>query len=123
MSESVVPAALDRAALDGLLEMTGGDEEFLAEMIDTFLADGQTLLAEMKTAAAAAGDAAALRRAAHTLKSNSRTFGATALGDLCQEIEERAAAGNVDDAGELVGRVESDYPAVVAALSAARPGS
>ena len=122
MSESVMPAALDRAALDELLEMTGGDPEFLAEMIDTFLADGPALLAEMQTAASS-GDPAALRRAAHTLKSNGRTFGATALGDLCQEIEERAAAGNVDGIEERIGRVEAEYPAVVVALRAERSGS
>ena len=51
---------------------------FLAEMIDTFLDDAPGLMAEIE-GAVASGDAAALRRAAHTLKSNSRTFGALRL--------------------------------------------
>ena len=66
--------------------------------------------------AAAGGDGVALRRAAHTLKSNARTFGAMTLGDVCQEIEERAARGELDGVEELVERAQSEYPAVVAAL-------
>jgi HPt (histidine-containing phosphotransfer) domain-containing protein len=121
MSESVAPATLDRTALEALSEMTGGDPAFLAEMIDTFVDDGQTLVAEMESAAAS-GDLVALRRASHTLKSNSRTFGATVLGDICQEIESHAAAGRGDEAGGLIGRAAAEYPAVVAALMAERSG-
>jgi HPt (histidine-containing phosphotransfer) domain-containing protein len=125
MSESIEsmtsppPAALDGAALEALTEMTGGDPEFLAELIDTFLEDGSRLLAEIQ-AAAANGDAATLRRAAHTLKSNGRTFGAAALGELCQELETRAAAGQLAEVEGLVGRVAAEYTAAAAALTAAR---
>src|SRR5215204_6048411 len=84
--------AIDRSALDALMEITGGDPDFFAEMIDVFLADAEELLGAMD-GALARGDAAALRRVTHTLKSNSRTFGASALADLCQEIEGRAATG------------------------------
>jgi HPt (histidine-containing phosphotransfer) domain-containing protein len=115
MSESRTPAELDRTALDDLLAMTGGDVEFLAEMIDTFLEEGPALVADMR-AARTSGDAAALRRAAHTLKSNSRIFGANALSDLCQVIEECAAAGDLDGAGPVIAQAQTEYPAVVAAL-------
>lgn len=118
-SESVAPALLDRAALDALAEMTGGDPEFLAELIDTFLADGPALLGAMETAAAG-DDAATLRRAAHTLKSNARTFGAMTLGAVCQEIEERGATSNLDGITGLIERARGEYPAVVAALEAER---
>jgi HPt (histidine-containing phosphotransfer) domain-containing protein len=119
--EMVVPAALDRAALDELVEMTGGDPEFLGELIDTFYADGSDLLAAI-AAAASSGDAAALRRAAHTLKSNARTFGAATLGEVCQAIEERATRGDLDGVDVLIERAECEYPAVVAALENARVG-
>jgi HPt (histidine-containing phosphotransfer) domain-containing protein len=117
--ELIVPAALDRTALEALAEMTGGDPEFLGELIDTFFADGADLLAAIG-AAAASSDAAALRRAAHTLKSNARTFGAVALGEVCQTIEERAAAGELDGVDALIARVQGEYPAVVAALDRER---
>lgn len=116
-----VPAVLDRAAMDELAEMTGGDPEFLGELIDTFFADGSELLAAIGTAASG-GDAAGLRRAAHTLKSNARTFGAMALGEVCQSIEERAAAGELEGVEELIARAQGEYPVVVAALERERAG-
>ncbi len=39
--------ALDRAALDDLLEMAGGDLAFLVDLIDTFSTDAAGLLAEL----------------------------------------------------------------------------
>jgi len=119
MSDSVSPVVLDRAALAELADLVGGDPEFLAEVIDTFLQDCPKLAADMQ-AAGASGDAVALRRAAHTLKSNSRTFGATALADICQEIEERAATGNLDGVAQMVDGAVASYPGVVAALRAER---
>ena len=44
------------------------------------------MLAELRSARAA-GDAERFRRAAHSLKSNSNTFGALALGALARELE------------------------------------
>ena len=110
---------IDPSALDALMETTGGDPDFLAEMIDVFLADAVELLDSMD-GTLARGDAAALRRAAHTLKSNSRTFGASVLADLCQEIEGRAAAGELDGLTPLVARARASYPSVVVALRAER---
>ena len=116
MSENGV---IDRSALDAMLETTGGDSDFLVEMIDVFLADAKELLAAMDRALAG-GDASGLRRAAHTLKSNCRTFGASALADLCQDIEARAAGGTTDGLAPLVARVAAGYPVVAAALRAER---
>ena len=111
---------IDRSALDALMETTGGDPDFFVEMIDVFLADALELLGAMD-GALAGGDAGALRRAAHTFKSNSRTFGASALADLCQEIEGRAATGTTDGLAPLVAQVIAGYPGVATALRAERP--
>ena len=59
-----------------------------------------------------------VRRAAHTLKSNGRTFGATALASLSEELDLSAQTGMLAGAGELVGRVENEYARVEAALGA-----
>ncbi len=117
MGERSVPSELDRAALDELLSMVDGDAAFLDEMIDTFLGDGPARLAELRLALASS-DVTALRRAAHTLKSNSRTFGASTLAALCQELEARAAGGVLDDAPAVVARIEAEYGGVVLALRA-----
>jgi len=59
------------------------------------LADAPGQLATLRDAATS-GDAEAARRAAHTLKGNGRTFGATALASLCQEAEAAATSGDID---------------------------
>ena len=78
---------IDPAALDALMETTGGDPDFLGELIDVFLTDAVELLAAMD-GALAGGDAGALRRAAHSLKSNAATFGATRLTALARQLED-----------------------------------
>jgi CheY-like chemotaxis protein len=85
-------ARLNQAALDNVRALAGGDMAFVAELIDTFLADVPQLLAQMRRAVEA-GDAATLRRAAHSLKSNSAEFGAGALADLCRELEAMGRTG------------------------------
>ncbi len=112
--------AIDGAALDALLEMTGGEPAFLAEMIDTYVTDARQLQVAMRQSLAGS-DGQALQRAAHSLKSNSATFGAATLARLCQELEERAKRGALNDAAELVSLVEATYAEVETALRAARP--
>jgi HPt (histidine-containing phosphotransfer) domain-containing protein len=122
MTDAQSPGPLDQTALTSLLDMVGGDNGFLAEMIDTFLTEGPALLAEMESAVVA-GDAPALRRAAHTLKSNSRTFGALRLGDLCQQIEEQAAAGQLDGLPDQVQAAARELATVTPALRGKREAS
>jgi CheY-like chemotaxis protein/HPt (histidine-containing phosphotransfer) domain-containing protein len=114
-------AVLDPKALDRLQGMVSGDPEFLAELIDTFLEDTPQLLADMGRAVDA-GDAAGLALAAHSLKSNSANFGATALADLCRELEGIAKAGALVGAGERVAQAEAEFERVQGALEAIRPG-
>ena len=111
-------APIDDAAFAELLETVGGDREFLAELVDTYLADSPGLFAELR-AAIAADDAATARRAAHTLKSTSASFGANGLAAQCREIEAMAAtrpAGRVGRARRSSGRAampRSKQPCVV----------
>src|SRR4051794_12190394 len=88
---------LDSAALDALLDATGGDPAFLAEMIDTYLTDSAELLTAIDIALVN-GRADDLRRAAHSFKSNSATFGAMLLSETCRQIEEQAKTGELADA-------------------------
>jgi HPt (histidine-containing phosphotransfer) domain-containing protein len=86
---------LNAATLDELRASVGDDPEFVAELIDDFLNDAPIQLETLRTAAAA-GDAPTARRAAHTLKGNSRTFGAPELAALCQEAETAAHDGDLE---------------------------
>jgi PAS domain S-box-containing protein len=106
---------LDPAAIEQL--RTLGDAAFLSELIDTFLADAPALVETLRRSLAE-GDAEDLRRAAHTLKSNARTFGATSLAEACQELETAARAGALEDVAGLMGRVEARFAKARVALEA-----
>ena len=75
---------IDRAVFDELKQTAGAD--FAVELVGTFLDEAPQMLAELR-AALAAGSAERFRRAAHSLKTNAYTFGASALGAKARELE------------------------------------
>jgi CheY-like chemotaxis protein/HPt (histidine-containing phosphotransfer) domain-containing protein len=105
--------AVDLSQLQG----TVGDPMFVRELISTFLSDAPQLVRTLRSSLEQR-NVEELRRAAHTLKSNGRTFGATALASLSEELELRAQTGTLADAGELVRRIENEYGRVEGALGA-----
>jgi HPt (histidine-containing phosphotransfer) domain-containing protein len=107
--------ALDAAILQQLRETLG--ESTTAEIVETFLGEGPELVATMRRSVEQV-DADALRRAAHTLKSNAATFGGAALAALCDELERIGEAGAVDGAADLVARAEAEYERVRTELQA-----
>lgn len=111
---------LDPSALQAMLEMVGGDTTFLAEMIDTYLADSPQLLADLGRAVEG-GNADLLRRAAHSLKSNSAGFGAHTLAAIARQLEELGKQGGTDGAAPLLAEAGAEFGRVQAALLAARP--
>jgi HPt (histidine-containing phosphotransfer) domain-containing protein len=106
-------------AVTNLLEITGGDPEFLAEMIDSYLETTPPLLLKLHDSLAA-NDAAAFRLAAHTLKSGSADFGAMSLSQLCARLEEMGKSGELNGAADLVNEAEGIYEQVKIALTAVR---
>ena len=109
---------LDREAFEQLRARTGNGG-FVVELVDTFLRDAPALLETLRDALENA-EAQELRRAAHTLKSNGRVFGATRLAELCQELETMAQTGDLVGAAELVARIDGEFTRVAGALQAAR---
>ena len=103
---------LDRATFAELEAAAGAD--FARELIATFLEEAPLMLAELRSTLAA-GNAGAFRRAAHSLKSNSLTFGALALGAMARELEMK---GLSDDAP--LDLLNHEYASVAAALTALR---
>jgi HPt (histidine-containing phosphotransfer) domain-containing protein len=112
---------LDRAALDNLRALVGGDPALLGELIDSYLQETPHLLVALRRSLDE-GNAAGLRQAAHPLKSTSRDFGANRLSGLAKELEQMGKAGTLDGAAALVAQVEAEYPRVKAALEAIRAG-
>jgi HPt (histidine-containing phosphotransfer) domain-containing protein len=117
---AVAHVSLDDGALQTLRGL-GGDQ-FLDEVIDAFLADAPELVATLRRSLDSR-NCEELRRAAHTLKSNGATLGAERFSELCQTLEQQAKSGELDDAAELVERIEQEYRPLEEALSALRSES
>jgi HPt (histidine-containing phosphotransfer) domain-containing protein len=99
---------IDVATFRELQDTAGAD--FVAELVDTFFEEAPGMLAALR-AAQAASDADAYRRAAHSLKSNSLTFGATALAAAAR-VQELGGIGSVADVDAL----DAEYARAAAAL-------
>ena len=94
------------------LQDTAGDD-FVAELVDTFLQEAPGMLAELREALAGAQDER-FRRAAHSLKSNCNTFGALDLAAMARALE----LGGLDAArdGSALDALEAAYAGVAAEL-------
>ena len=102
---------INQAMLDQfrMLERAG-KPGILAQMIGMFVKGSGDQVAAL-LAASEAGDVEKLRVVSHTLKSNSASFGATELAELCRDIETDARAG--------LGRLDNDRRLRLLALHAA----
>ena len=119
---SAPTGAVDEAVLVRLAESMGGDESFVAELIEQFLADSPTLVAEAR-AGLERGSADDVRRAAHTLKSNAATFGANALADRSRTLEVAAKDGELGEGTSLLEAIETELGRVHAALRQRLPAA
>lgn len=108
-------------ALDELRDSVGGDHEFLAELVDDFLADAPAQLESLR-AAASSGDADTARRAAHTMKGTSRTFGAGALASLCADAEAAAGEADLDGVRARLDGIDEEWARVRGELLVFRDG-
>jgi HPt (histidine-containing phosphotransfer) domain-containing protein len=109
---------LDDAVTAELRESTGGDDEFVRELVEAYVGEAVGYLDSMR-AAAAASDAAAIVRPAHTLKSSSATLGAMRLAAISRGIEEAGRAGEVGSLAADVELAEATWAATLAELKAA----
>jgi HPt (histidine-containing phosphotransfer) domain-containing protein len=112
-----VNETIDRRAIDEMLENTGGDPEFVVEIIEDYLADVEIRLDEL-SAALDAGDSAAAKRAAHTIKGSSRSFGATRLASLAAELEQLSLQSAFDSVSEQLPDLRAEIARVENALRA-----
>jgi HPt (histidine-containing phosphotransfer) domain-containing protein len=97
---------IDKEAWERMKSMTG--PAFLVELIDVFLKDSPELIKEMR-GGLAAGDIESVRRAAHSLKSNSASFGADLLAALSRDLEMIARSGTLEGAESKLSEVEAAY--------------
>ena len=106
---------IDAATMANLLEITGGDQGFVDELVDTYIGEGGRIVGEL-VAAAEAGVVADLVRPAHSLKSSSMNVGALELGELCRQLEQDALGGTVDEPVTRAAEIKTAFEAARAAL-------
>ncbi len=85
-------------------QICDSDEGVVAELTGLYLKSLDTLVAEMQEAVHQA-DPVLLRRAAHTLKSSSRIFGAEQLSFNCAQLEEVAVSKALIQAPPLLVKI------------------
>jgi len=102
---------IDPHVFDELQANAGAD--FVVELVDTFAAEAPTLLTELR-AAQVAGAAERFRRAAHALKSNASTFGASRMAALARALE----LGGLPPDTAAVDTLAREFETTLAALQA-----
>jgi HPt (histidine-containing phosphotransfer) domain-containing protein len=111
---NVSEAPIDIATYRALEEAAGA--EFVAELVGTFLDEAPRMSAQLD-AALASGDQETFRRTAHSLKSNSMTFGALALGALARHLELRAGEVVTAGDGRALDALRAEHVRVALALA------
>ncbi len=110
-------ATVDLATFQALKEAAGAD--FVHELVGTFLVEAPAMIGDLRSAFAA-NDADRFRRAAHSLKSNSMTFGALTLGEMARSLELGGIGPVQQTGGEPLNRLADEYARVAQTLSELR---
>ena len=103
---------IDKKTFKALQEMAGA--EFVVELVGAFLEEAPVMLSNLRTSLAE-GDAEKFRRTAHSLKSNSKTFGATELAEIAKDLE-LSGIDAVRSRPAPLTAVDAEYARVAAAL-------
>jgi histidine phosphotransfer protein HptB len=103
------PPVIDPHVFDELQANAGAD--FVLELVGTLAEEAPRLLAELHSALDA-GAAERFRRAAHSLKSNSNTFGATRLATMARALELEGLPPNADGVDALAPEIDTTLAAL-----------
>jgi histidine phosphotransfer protein HptB len=104
-----MPDPIDRTIFGELQDSAGAD--FVVELVGTFFEEAPRMIADLRSALAA-GDGERFRRAAHSLKTNAHTFGATVLGAQARGLE----LGGLPSDASGIDALQSLYDSAAAAL-------
>ena len=112
MTKNPSAPALDPAVLETLRQLNEpGQPDVVREVLGLFRTDAPSRLEAISTAMEAQ-DAAALQRAAHTLKGAAAAIGATALHGACRALEEAGKQGALDSVAADVATLRHEYERV-----------
>lgn len=100
---------LDPAIIDTLRQLTvPGEPDVLTEVLKLFLEEAPTRIEKLRNAWAAR-DIQQVQRIAHSLKGSAGNIGASALFEICKQIDSSGKSGVVVDTGSLIDALGSEY--------------
>jgi HPt (histidine-containing phosphotransfer) domain-containing protein len=109
--------SIDPSALNPYRNVMGAEaDSFVADLIDSYLANSGELVAGLDSSLAS-NDTVIFARSAHTLKSNSAVFGARALSDFCQELELAGKSGDLTGLDAKIERLKVEHKQVCQELA------
>lgn len=106
-------SVIDLSTFEALKDAMGAD--FLPELVQTYFEETPQLISKLQEALAIQ-DCDAFRRAAHSIKSTSNSFGALEFGALAKELEFLGKESNLKDAPDKVKGLVTNYDSVRSAL-------
>ena len=116
VESAAVGDALDKTTIDYLRTLRRGDgPSVLERAIDMYLENAPAALEELRRSVAS-GDASAVWKIAHGLKSSSASLGAKQLAQHIAEMEGRARQSDLAEADSRLVRIETEYHKVSTAL-------
>lgn len=108
---------LDPGVVERLRQLTPpGEPDVLREVLNLFLDEVPKKLGALRSAVAS-GDAAAVRRTAHSLKGSSGNIGARAMYDVCRQLDDRAGSEEPARLQPLVDALDAEYGEVERAIT------
>jgi HPt (histidine-containing phosphotransfer) domain-containing protein len=113
------PPAVDAETVAGLRDLSPDDPNFLRELIDMFVQDVPTRLAEIEQALAKK-DAVLLTRAAHTIKGSGSNFGAAGLAKISLAMEHQGRQADFAGAAAALPALKAEFALVATALNTFR---
>lgn len=114
------PKAVEKEIIDKAKEWADDyGEDFLIELIDVFLDEVPSQLAELRRAADGQ-DANGVSHGAHSLKSSSANLGAMTLSAMAQQLEVAGRNGNTANISAEVRQLEAAFAAIKNVLEALR---
>ena len=112
---NIAMKVIDTRHLDQLKELIGGSQESLNELIETFLVEGDEIIADMN-ASVPDQDLDLLRRSAHSFKSSAQDFGALELSRLSASLESQCKAQWPADDIVQIQRISDSFRSAASAL-------
>ena len=100
---------IDQLTYDALVEAVG--EDFIDELLQAYYEETPELLAALQDGLTNL-DYDSFQRAAHSIKSTSKSFGAYQFAELARELEMMGKAKNLDGAQDKVDKLTQEYPNV-----------